>query len=312
MYRVIQVALDGSSFAEQAIPFAIGLAQRNRARLEIIRVHEPIAGAYVDRPGTSEWALDRELIDRCREYLDAIVGRLKKVADLHVISTLVKGPIAESIVGQVAGSGIDLLVMTTHARGPVGRFWFGSIADALVRQLPIPILIVPPQNAAPEVTQAAALRHVLIPLDGSQLAEQAVEPALALGGGTQTHYTLLRSVARVIAVTADPTSGLVSELNASLWQALDELHRRQQIEATEYLEQLANRLRARSLSVDTQVVLDDRPANAVLECAAAIGADAIAMTTRGHGGLKRLYLGSVADKVLRGATTPVLVCPPAE
>jgi nucleotide-binding universal stress UspA family protein len=250
-------------------------------------------------------------MDRSQVYLDATVGRLKKAADLHVTSTLVKGPIAETLVGQSAAGGADLSVMTTHARGPLGRFWFGSIADALVRQSPIPILIAPPQIAAPDVGQQAALRHVLIPLDGSELAEQAIEPALALGVGTPAEYTLLRVVAPIMALAGDHTSGRISGVNVSLLRELDELQRRQRIEATEYLEQLAKRLRARSFSVHTEIVLDDRPANAVLESASTVAAEAIAMTTRGRGGLKRLFLGSVADKVLRGATMPVLICPPA-
>lgn len=312
MYRVIQVALDGSAFAEQALPFAIRLAQRNRATLEIVRVHEPLAGVYVEAPGTHQWALDRELMEQGHEYLRAIVERLKKVADFPVSSMLLKGPIAESIAAQAATSGADLLVMTTHARGPVGRFWFGSIADALVRQSPVPLLMVPPQSTAPDMSQPVALRHLLIPLDGSELAEQAIEPALALAGENHAEYTLLRVVTPIIVLPTDPTSGRISGVNVSLLRELDELHRRQLDEATDYLDQVANRLRARSFSVTTQVLVDGRPANAVMESVSKFAAEAIAMTTRGRGGLKRLLLGSIADKVLRGATTPVLMCPPVE
>jgi nucleotide-binding universal stress UspA family protein len=311
MYRLVQVPLDGSSFAEHALPLAVSLAQRHEAALQVVHVHEPIAGVDFDRRASFEATLDSELMEHDQAYLDDIVERLREVTDICVSSALVKGPVADAIAHQAAAGGADLMVMTTHARGPLGRFWFGSVADGLVRQSLLPILIVRPQEAAADVSHKPLLRHVLIPLDGSALAEQALEPALALCGGPQTEYTLLRVVTPVIALRTDPKSRRVSGLNASLLRELEELHRRQQDAAADYLEDLARRLRARSLVVHSRVVLNDRVAAAVLEESLAIGADAIALTTRGQSGLKRLLLGSVADKLIRGATTPVLVCPPA-
>jgi nucleotide-binding universal stress UspA family protein len=82
--------------------------------------------------------------------------------------------------------------------------------------------------------------------------------------------------------------------------------------AHEYLEPLAARLRARSFTVHTRVVAGERPANAILDDATLHGADLIALATRGRGGLKRLVLGSVADKVLRGTGTAVLTYRPTE
>jgi nucleotide-binding universal stress UspA family protein len=81
--------------------------------------------------------------------------------------------------------------------------------------------------------------------------------------------------------------------------------------AQDYLERIAERWRANSLKVHTRMIAHEQPATAILDTASSLGADAIALTTRGQGGLKRLLLGSVADKVIRGATTPVLICPPA-
>jgi nucleotide-binding universal stress UspA family protein len=310
MYRLVQVPLDGSSFAEHALPLAVSLAQRDGATLQVVRVHDPIADLDFDRRASFEATLDSELIERSQADLDATIERLREVADIGMSSALVKGPVAEAIAQQAAVEGADLMVMTTHARGTLGRYWFGSVADALVRQSLLPILIVRPQEAAADVSHRPLLRHVLIPLDGSALAEQALEPALALGGESQAEYTLLRVVTPVIAVTPDVKSRRVSGLNTSLLRELEELHRRRQDKAAEYLEQLARRLRARSLGVHTRVVLDNQVAAAILEESLTIGADVIALTTRGQGGLKRLLLGSVADKLIRGATTPVLVCPP--
>jgi nucleotide-binding universal stress UspA family protein len=311
MYRLIQVPLDGSPFAEQSLPLAISLAQRDGAALQVVRVHEPIEGVFLDRPGTLGSTLDRELMDKARENLDATVKSVVEETGLRVDVALLKGPVPEMISRHAAASEADLLVMTTQGRGPLGRMWFGSVADALVRQSPIPLLLVRPQEESSEVSQPLNLRRVLLPLDGSPFAEQALEPALALGG-KQGEFTLLRVIPLISPVAYDPTSGRVSGIRTSVLQQLQKLKQEQEAEAKEYLEQLAQRLRARSVNVVTQLATYEQPATAILDAAAKRGVDAIAMTTRGRSGFKRLLLGSVADKVVRGATAPVLICPPVE
>ena len=81
-------------------------------------------------------------------------------------------------------------------------------------------------------------------------------------------------------------------------------------EAEDYLERVAERLRARSLQVRTRVVADLHPAAAILREAAVSDVDLVALATHGRRGLSRLFLGSVADKVVRGAAASVLLCRP--
>ena len=84
--------------------------------------------------------------------------------------------------------------MTTQGRGPLARFWLGSVFDELVRNADIPILLVRPRDAALDLTRDPVSQRVLIPVDGSTLAERVLEPVLALGAGTRCEYTLLRVV----------------------------------------------------------------------------------------------------------------------
>ena len=128
-----------------------------------------------------------------REYLDTTVKRLAVLHSVPVTSALLESPaIAETLNAHAATTGADLIVMTTHGRGPLSRFWLGSVADELVRRATIPILLVRPQEKAPDLSSEPILRHILIPLDGSALAEQALEPALALGKLMEADYTLVR------------------------------------------------------------------------------------------------------------------------
>jgi nucleotide-binding universal stress UspA family protein len=141
----------------------------------------------------------------------------------------------------------------------------------------------------------------MITLDGSELAEQALEPVLQLGRLMESSYTLLRVVKPVLML--DPNLG---------WPAMtgtNELLTRQALnEAQAYLDRMSMRLSGQGLNVRTRKVLHTSPADAILE--EERGADAIGLATHGRGGLRRLLLGSVADKVLRGGTTPMLVCRP--
>ena len=123
-------------------------------------------------PGVFE--VEANVLEQERAYLDGIVKRLASVSPVPVTSALVEGPvIAEMLNGHVVTTKADLIVMTTHGRGPLSRFWLGSVADELVRRATTPILVVRPQEK-PAIFQAeAVIRHILVPLDGSALAEQA-------------------------------------------------------------------------------------------------------------------------------------------
>jgi nucleotide-binding universal stress UspA family protein len=96
--------------------------------------------------------------------------------------TLLDGPVAEAIAAYAETHRVDLVVMTTHGRGLLSRAWLGSVADRLVRQLPMPMLLVRPHETDPaDITNPPSINHVLIPLDGSELSECIVPHALALG-----------------------------------------------------------------------------------------------------------------------------------
>jgi nucleotide-binding universal stress UspA family protein len=301
MYRSLLVPLDGSDFGEHALPLALSLARRLGVPLRVVHVHVSPWGVYGELGGQYDETTDRILRERDRAYLDAVVQRLAAAADVPLSSALLDGPVADAIGWHATAAESGLLVMTTHGRGPLARFWLGSVADALVRQASIPILLVQPKEAPPDLAQEPVLGRVLIPLDGSELAEQILEPALALGAATQAEYTLLRVV-----------QPMKPGGHIQLLKQLQDLHRQDWTEAQEYLERSTERLRSRALTVQTRVVSHDQPAAAILGDASAHGADLIALATQGRGGLKRLLLGSVADKVLRGAATPVLVYRPVD
>jgi nucleotide-binding universal stress UspA family protein len=133
--------------------------------------------------------------------------------------------------------------------------------------------------------------RILVPLDGSALAEAAIEAALDLGHGTPSRLILLRAAEAHTLPGADPTDDQVAVVR----------------EAEQYLAAVADRLTKRGVKgVDTGVWYGPAAA-AVIEAAKLKKADLIVMSTHGRSGLGRLILGSVAESVLRGTTTPICI-----
>ncbi len=311
MYRSILVPLDGSVFGEHALPWALSIARRASASIRLVHVHTPPGGApelgaYYDD------ALDRHLLTHEKAYLDHVARRLNQAAGLEAATDLLEGDVAAAVRNAAEGTAAGLVVMTTHGRGPLDRFWLGSVADRLLRELPVPLLLVRPGEGLPDLQCDPVAKHVLLPLDGTPLAEQMIKPAVALGSLMDADYTLLR-VVRPGQPPTYPLEGVtLGQLAEAAAREAEERERRLREHVEEYLEEVAAGLRLRGLRVQTRAVVDPQPAAAILRAGAAPACDLIALATHARRGLSRLVLGSVADKVIRGAAVPVLVYRPGE
>lgn len=313
MYRTILVPLDGSSFGEAALPLALNIARRAEGVLELLYVHPPWESAYPEVVPHYLGALttvETEIKTRQKAYLDAMTERLLKLHPGKVACSIRDGVIAATIREHVLERKSDLVVMSTHGRGALGRAWLGSVADELVRSLSVPLLLVRPGTTVTELEREPLLQHLLLPLDGSPLAEQIIEPAAALGSLMNADYTLLQVVKQV-----RPSAGAGAVLlqgTEALLEAAEQVEAGLVDKAKKYLESVAQRMRQRSLSVHTRAVVGELPAMTILDAAAPSTIELVAMATHGRRGLSRLFLGSVADKVLRGSTLPMLVYRPQQ
>jgi nucleotide-binding universal stress UspA family protein len=141
-----------------------------------------------------------------------------------------------------------------------------------------------------------------VALDGSPESEGVVEPTVALGSlARDAHYTLVQVV--------EPPVAPITRTAMQPARLRPHWREYQENSARSYLEHVAERLRARGLAVTTQVLSARGVGEQIVEFARAAGADLVAVGTHGSRGLERMLLGSVADKVVRGATQPVLVVP---
>ena len=297
----ILVPVDGSEFSEQAMPAAIQIAARCNAVVHIARSHAlPLAAAIAPVSGYYNDALDRETRVAEMTYLRNAAARWSSASTTVIRPFCLDAPIVEALSAHAVEHAVNLIVMTTHGRGGLSRAWLGSVADRLVRTVHVPVLLRRPSSVESALLSAARISRVLIPLDGSVLAESIIDHAIAIGSLTRAGYTLLQVVAPPIIASASATiesGAMAAQLRA---------------EAHAYLSRQAALLRARGFDVDTRVIMQMNIAAAIVEEAVESSCDVIAMATHGRSGWSRIALGSVADKVLRSAPVPLLVMSPRE
>jgi len=300
-FRLICVPLDGSPFAEQALPAAAEIARRSGAMLQLALVHHPVpALATALEVPEIEAQLDQENRVREQTYLGSIVERVRMTANVPVTGALLDGAVADALQVHVEESQADLVVITTHGRGPMSRFWLGSVADHLMRRLHVPVLIIRPNGSTPQLE----LKTILVALDGSSFAERALDVAVTLGKPFGAAFGLVMVIEPPLPI-ADP-SGL------AVLPAMAETEKQLRSGASRYLDGIAGRLRQEGHVVRTYAVEGPRAAEAIIAQADVTDADLIVLASHGAGGFERLVLGSVADKVIRASSHPTLIVrPPA-
>lgn len=300
MFRTILVPLDGSHFAEHALPLAASLARTLNGSIKLLQVLPPLADRYFWAP-TPGSQLERDLNEhyhkRGRTYLESLGGRLRgividyKLMDEHI-------DVPEAIDNEVASDGIDLVVMASHCRNVFQRFWLGSVADEVYRTAAAPVLLIRPLAEKVDFDANLALRRILVALDGTPRAEDALGKAMELARPTQAELLLVRTASLGHVEHAAPSrSRLATDLADDVRQ-----------EPARYLEAVAAQVRSEGFEVHTRVLHADNPAEAILKASA--DADLIAMETRAERGMTRFVHGSVVADVVHNTTVPVLITRP--
>jgi nucleotide-binding universal stress UspA family protein len=296
--RNILVPLDGSGFAESALPMALDIARRAAAHLTLVSVHTPMPSVGLEH-GAPALDPDFENEQRAdiRTYLDTVCRRVATEAEqtAGVAAVVLDGPVAESLAEYAERVGADLVVLTSHGRGGASRFWLGSVTDALVRRLAVPALVVRP--AAGPTPPSGAFRRVLVPIDGTPESALGADTAVAILGTVDVEYTALR----VLSAVPRRFASFVS-IEGGQDDAAD-----QRDFALRDLAAVERGLRDHGADVRGVVRFHGSPAAAIVEYAAEARAGLIAIATHGRGPVGRLLFGGVTDKVLRTATVPVLV-----
>ena len=296
----ILVPLDGSSIAEQALPVAGTIAHRAGRMVHLASVlHRPMM-VFVGDPEAPipDPGLEAELRRQYSEYLKSSAEALETTHGVEVKYALLEGTAAQSLAEYARLKRIGMIVMTTHGHGGIQRLWLGSVADRLLRRVKAPVLLLRPLKGSFQTE----FRRVLIALDGLCEGEKILEPGIELGSlSPDCRFFLIQVV--------EPPVSLITRLAMQPGQMRPHWRELQENSARTYLDRVAGRMRARGLQVDTRLVCEHGIGEQILSLAGSIGADLLVVGTHGARGVERMLLGSVADKVIRGSSAPVLVVP---
>lgn len=298
MEHQILVPLDGSETANAALPHAAALARGLGRGLALLRVI-PSVGTLERMVWPTGVALANpigleETLAQARADLRACAAAWQ-AADLPVTTEVRQGDPAVTILTCAEQRpDVDLIAMTTHGRGGVGRWLLGSVAERVLAHTPVPLLLVRAPAATPPPT--VAYRTILVPLDGSVAAELALGEAARVARATG---------ARLLLLTVTLSPAMIAEIGMdAVW--LTSAFAQQDQELAAALDATVRRVAAPDLEVRTAIRTGD-PATEILAACAAEHADLIVMSTQGRSGLDRVLLGSVALKVVRHASLPVLL-----
>ncbi len=296
----VMIPLDGSEFAERALDPALRLVSRVDGEAHLISVVSdlpPVPLATGDGELVSRWFEEEE--ERARGYLSNIEADLAdRFPGVSVTAHVQLGPVARTIEAYAEEIGIDLVALTTHGRGAWQRAWLGSVADQLLRKASRPILLLRDGDVARILFERSdSPSHVLVPFDGSD-ASRLVFDTLNRLGGERTRVSLVTVLHQPFPLATSYLPHAISD---------ERLLTERKSRASEALEGVADSLRDAGWQVETRVLVADDVARGLLSHAEEGGVDLIAIATRGRGGISRFLLGSVADKVVRGASMPVLM-----
>jgi nucleotide-binding universal stress UspA family protein len=296
MIERILVPMDGTTFSEHALPHAIAVAKRAGASIDLAMVEVPSPLAFPDL-GFIQPLKDAELT-----YLEGVAERVRAAGVEDVSIHVLEGFVPDALESHRTSRGAALTVMSTHGRGPVARSWLGSVADHFARTTRGPVLMVRPDGddgSEVALDSLPSVERVMVTLDGSDLSEAAIEPALDMARLFGAGLTLVRVIEypnRTESVyLPDAVEAIEDRLEESRSATQDELAR------------VAARVADGEVPVDQEARVVIHAAEGILDIAGERGADMIVMASHGRGGVRRLLLGSVTDKVLRGSHRPVLV-----
>ena len=297
MFKKILIPLDGSAQAENALGPGLSLAAAAGAEVILLRV--PV---HKETPSMAAAIFDFLRPELTREEVRLQAERyLKSVRQMQMgvdvpLKLLVQGENAAStIVDVAAAEEADLIVISTHGRTGLKRWFLGSVTEKVVRTADRPLLVV---------RSAAIPRKTMITLDGSATAEQALQPGLALAHYWQTAVTLLR-VVEPLDDSDLPTPNRPPQEAAAI---RDQLLALAQQEAEAYLQAVVAQQQQANDVLETAVA-PGMIAETILDYAKNNGVELIALTSHGHHPEVRWAYGSVAEKVIHGSTGAILIIP---
>jgi nucleotide-binding universal stress UspA family protein len=297
MFTKMLIPLDGSRSAEKVLPYARAVGGVLKIPVELLAVVD-IGEMATHMTASKARFLDTMLEDAertSREYLKTVSA---KATGVNIGCTVAKGRAEEVIIEQAAADKNTLIAMATHGRSGLNRWMLGSVAEKVLRGCENPLLLVRASEAIDE-GEKVALKSVIVPLDGSELAESVLPSVIALATAMDLEVILFR--AYHIPYNAYAGEDGYAAIN------YEELIASVKDEATEYLKNKTAELKGQGLAKVSYVAKAGLSADEIIAIGRGTPDNLIAMCSHGRSGVRRWVLGSVTETVVRHSGDPVLV-----
>ena len=301
MYSKILVPLDGSTVAECVLPHVEAMATgNNEVAVTFLYVIQPL-NVPMTKPEFRDH-IESEAKSAAQHYLDSLTSKLEYKETVH--GEVILGKVAETIVDYAEQNNMDLIVMATHGFSGISRWVRGSVADKVLHESKIPVWLVRADASQKTVYDREGKLTILVPLDGSDLAEAVLGHVkeLAKQLSTQSVDVVLFRVCELLS----PPYHYPPPMSMNWEEYVEYDTRRCKDVCQTYLSDAVERLKKEGLSVQSEVVLGN-PADAIVDYANKNALKLIVMSTHGRTGLSRWAFGSTAEKVLKGAPSSVFL-----
>lgn len=296
MYEAILVPLDGSKTAEKVLPYARYLAGKFKVPVELLAVVDVVE---IASHMTSEKVhfLDTIIEDAVQHSTTYLRGVATTIAGTNVRCSVEKGRAEDTIIEKAATDKTMLITMATHGRSGLNRFLLGSIAEKVLRGTVNPLLLIRAGDEKPQ--GEAMLKSIIVPLDGSELAEAVLPIVADMAKKLDLEIELFRTY-HVPYNVYSGDEGLYAVNYEELLAGLRD-------EAAEYLEKKAADLKRLGVAKVQCITKEGLAADEIISLGRKTPDNLIAMSSHGRSGVRRWVLGSVTELVVRHSGDPVLV-----
>ena len=300
MYHKILIPLDSSKLAEAPLNYATKLAAACEAELVLL---------HVCKPGECHLTLEGHDIKSIHQgYIENTIQRLEKELEkagakgIKVGSRIVDGDPAIEILRYVEENNIDLIVMATHGRSGVRRWTMGSVAVKVHRGAEIPVRLVRSLDPAKSPAEEWPERKILALLDGSERAEQVLPYVIDHVRISDGEVTLLRVIPASEAAFNYPPDMPIK------WEDyLKRVTRHLKQQCSQYMGKVEDRLNDAGIPRIKTKCLIGNVAETISDYVSQNKFDLVAMTTHARSAMSVWPIGSVADKVIHGTSSPILL-----
>ena len=297
MYTRILIPLDGSKTAENVLPYARFLAGAFKVPVELMAVID-IAEMAAHLSAEKAPHLDTMVEDGVRssqEYLKRVAASFPGV---KVNCTVEKGKAADAIVEKGEADKGALITMATHGRSGVNRWLLGSVAEKVLRSTTNPLLLVRAREQAKSEGEAS-FKSIILPLDGSEMAERALPAVAALAKQLGLGIVLFRAYHIPYSVYGDGDGYSAVNIESLIAEVGDE--------ARSYLDTKTAELKKQGLEKVTCIAKEGFSGDEIIKVGRETPGSLVAMCSHGRSGVKRWVLGSVTETVVRHSEGPVLI-----